>query len=71
MMRGNQMIYSSVLAKKDLVDQVGGFDKTVNEDYALWKKIYQLTDGIYLNEPLTHYLDMGDSWRHKIDLNDA
>lgn len=67
MKKNNLYIHSSVIADRKLIEKVGRFDPVINEDYELWKKIFQHTNGFYLQECLTNYWDMGNGWRYKID----
>lgn len=67
MMKVNLYIHSSVMATRKIVEVVGCFDAVKNEDYELWKKIFKRTNGIFINQCLTHYWDMGQGWRLKIE----
>jgi glycosyltransferase involved in cell wall biosynthesis len=53
----NCIITSSVLVEKDLIKQVGYFNQKMSysEDYDLWMKILDLTDCIWINQPLMYY----------------
>lgn len=53
--RTNLIINSSVVIKKDLVNNVGGFRLIIYEDYDLWKRVMQFTNCVYIQHPLVHY----------------
>lgn len=58
--RGNALINSSVLVKKSILEQVGGFseesDKISWEDFDCWLRISKITDRFYyLPKPLGYY----------------
>jgi teichuronic acid biosynthesis glycosyltransferase TuaG len=61
LIKENRIICSSVLVKRDLILEAGGFPEApcyaAIEDYATWLKIAALTDWFYINEPLMNYLD--------------
>jgi teichuronic acid biosynthesis glycosyltransferase TuaG len=70
LIKENRIICSSVLVKKDLLIEAGGFPEApcyaAIEDYAAWLKVAFLTNWLYINEPLTNYLDNpSDSIRKK------
>src|SRR5699024_8302069 len=48
---------SSVLMKKDIFEEVGGFDIEMPalQDYDLWVRVCQLTNIGYISEPLIKY----------------
>ncbi len=53
----NCIILSSVVVEKEVFDLYGGFNGLKNgvSDYDCWKGILQLTDLIYINQPLFYY----------------
>jgi hypothetical protein len=57
----NQVITSSVLVRRKIIDQVGGFpegpDLRVGEDYALWLRMAYYTPLAAIDEPLVKYTD--------------
>ncbi|MFN4276641.1 MAG: glycosyltransferase family 2 protein [Ferrovibrio sp.] len=57
----NQVICSSVVIHRSLLDHAIGFPEqknlTVGEDYALWLRIACLTDFDFISEPLLRYRD--------------
>jgi len=57
----NQVICSSVLIHRSLIDVIEGFPEDAKlralEDYALWLRVAALTDFAYVNEPLVVYRD--------------
>lgn len=67
----NQVISSSIILKRSLLDIAGRFPEgpqlSVGEDYVLWLKILSLTDNFsYINSPLVIYRDSpSDSIRVK------
>lgn len=48
---------SSVVVKKRILDEVGGFDENLpaNQDYDLWIRCLQITEVGYVSEPLLNY----------------
>jgi len=61
LLKGNPIINSSVVARKSLLDKIGGIDESVEmiaaEDYNAWLHIAQLTDQfVYLQSTLGCYL---------------
>lgn len=48
---------SSVMVKKDIIDQVGGFDNNMPalQDYDLWIRVAQVTKIEYIDKPLINY----------------
>jgi len=61
LVRSNHIVCSSVLVKKTIINQIGGFpeeDKFIAvEDYITWIKISLNTQMGYISEPLVDYLD--------------
>ena len=57
----NQVITSSVLVRRKIINHVGGFpegpDLRVGEDYALWLRIAYYTPLAVIDEPLVKYTD--------------
>ena len=60
--RHNFLIGSSVVVRKDILDQVGILNESERykkgQDYELWKRILGVSDCVYINKPLTYY-DLG------------
>jgi len=55
----NCAICSSVMIKKDVIDEVGKFKVArQNEDYDYWRRTIQLTNCVYIDEPCMYY-DIG------------
>lgn len=61
LLKRNPIINSSVLVKKELLDQVGGIATSYSvrgcEDYATWLRIGSLTNWYIVNEKLVEYRD--------------
>ncbi len=59
LMAGNPVICSSVLARRSVLEAVGGFDEdpvlVATEDYDLWLRMVQRGSLVYLDEPLVDY----------------
>lgn len=57
----NQVVCSSVIIKKELLIEAGGFPESAGlkalEDYALWLRVSTLTEIRYLDEALVNYTD--------------
>ena len=52
----NCFITSSVIVEKNLFNKLGGFrNLPLWADYDCWKGLQQLTDSIYINEPLFYF----------------
>lgn len=60
----NHIICSSVLVKKDVIDDVGMFDENPDlravEDYHLWLRVRKKYGIRYINDPLVKYRTHGD-----------
>ncbi len=58
----NWVICSSMMVKKSILEQTGGFPEGTEfkaiEDYALWLRVASLTDIAFLSECLVRYLDV-------------
>jgi glycosyltransferase involved in cell wall biosynthesis len=56
---GSKVIQSSVLIKRPVYDETGGFkespDMKALEDYDLWLRVYSRYPCYYINEPLVYY----------------
>lgn len=68
----NQIVCSSMLVKKTLIDKVGLFDTEIKvrsfADYIMWLKVAFFTDVLYINKPLVVYRDEpNDSIRSDIN----
>lgn len=52
--RGNMINTCSVLLRRDVIEQVGGFDQALEteEDYDYWLRVAQLRPLVYVDEPL-------------------
>ena len=61
MVSTNQVVCSSVIIKKELLIEAGGFPESPQlkalEDYALWLRVSALTDIRYIDENLVNYTD--------------
>lgn len=61
LLRVNQVICSSALVHRSVLNQTGGFpeDEVVRaaEDYALWLRVSCITPFVYLSDPLVNYAD--------------
>ncbi len=61
LVRDNKVICSSVLVRRSLLVQAGGFPEDialrVGEDFCLWLKLSRLTAFAYSDEPLVYYQD--------------
>ncbi len=59
LLRSNSVICSTVLARRDAIDQAGMFDEdpelVATEDYDLWLRMASREPIAYLDEPLTFY----------------
>jgi len=55
----NQIVTSSVVARREVIDQVGGFDPRMQgpEDYDLWLRVAERTPVLLLETPLVGYRD--------------
>ena len=52
----NCAICSSVIIKKDIIDQVGEFIIARNsEDYEYWRRTVKITNCVYVDEPCMYY----------------
>lgn len=70
----NEVICSSVVIHRSLIEKVKGFPEEIIfkaiEDYCLWLRVALLTDFYYIDEPLVIYTDSpGSSVRSKIKTN--
>ena len=65
----NCIITSSVIVEKKLMDVLGGFrglPTTLNGDYDCWLGLLQITNMLYINEPLFYYdgkHGTGQNWK--------
>lgn len=61
---------STVLAKKSLVDAIGGFDETLpaSQDWDLWLRLRQQDQILGVDEPLVRYFDHPGQISAKVDL---
>lgn len=61
LLKTNYVICSSVLVRKSILDDVGGFPEAERlkaiEDFALWLRVATKTEFAYLPEPLISYTD--------------
>lgn len=61
LLKTNYVICSSVIARRDLILQAGGFPEDENlkaiEDYALWLRLAARNSIAYVSEPLIEYTD--------------
>jgi glycosyltransferase involved in cell wall biosynthesis len=59
LLKGNPIVCSSVVARRDAVEQAGGFDESpdliATEDYDLWLRMVAREPIAYLPRPLTFY----------------
>lgn len=70
----NQIVNSSVLIKKSLLDEIGGVVKSPRvrgcEDYATWLRISNITSWFYLDRPLVVYREDSPSSIRLVDQSD-
>jgi glycosyltransferase involved in cell wall biosynthesis len=57
LMRGNKIYFSTVLARRSVIESLGLFDETIpfSADWDMWLRIYTCCDGAYVAEPLVYY----------------
>lgn len=68
LVKGNRVICSSLIAKRDILLDLGGFPQniTAHEDYALWLRLAATYSIAVVNLPLLLYMDMpSESLRSK------
>jgi hypothetical protein len=67
LMRGNVLVASSAVVRKDLLEEVGGFSeegRMLSEDYDLWLRVAGRTRFFVLSERLTNYRVLRHSLLH-------
>ena len=62
-MKGNFIPSGSVMVRKKVLDELGGFDTefVVAEDYDLWLRIAKKHDIAFIDQVLLHYRRFADS----------
>jgi len=64
----NYINNSSVIVKKEIIDEVGMFQLIVYEDYDLWKRIVPKYKCLYISLPLIYYdLDHAGGQHYQLD----
>lgn len=66
---GNAIVASSVMVKKEILEQVGHFDESLTacENWELWTRISSVSDVIAIDKPLVFYRRHSHNMSHNVE----